>query len=92
MKKLFKQLFERYQMHYSDLRWLTKQLDVEKKNLATLIERTRLANLKYENGAASYLEVLDAEREQFTAEQTVVQTRRALLAGTVKLICSFRWW
>jgi len=29
--------------------------------------------------------VLDAEREQFTAEQTVVQTRRALLAGTVNL-------
>lgn len=69
----------------SDLRWLAKQLDVEKKNLATLIERTRLANLRYESGAASYLEVLDAEREQFTAEQTVVQTRRALLASSVNL-------
>lgn len=69
----------------SDLRWLAKQLEVEKQNLATLIERTRLANLKYESGAASYLEVLDAEREQFTAEQTVVQTRRALLAGSINL-------
>lgn len=69
----------------SDLRWLAKQLDIEKKNLATLVERTRLANLRYESGAASYLEVLDAEREQFTAEQTVVQTRRALLASSVNL-------
>ena len=45
----------------------------------------RLAQLRYQNGASSFLEVLDAERDQFAAEQSLVQTRRALLASTVSL-------
>ena len=53
--------------------------------VATQNERVRLAQLRYQNGASSFLEVLDAERDQFAAEQALVQTRRALLASTVSL-------
>jgi outer membrane protein, multidrug efflux system len=69
----------------ADRRWLTRQVAVQQAILATQIERTRLANLRYQSGAASYLEVLDAERERFAAEQALVQIRRALLASAVNL-------
>ena len=37
--------------------------------------RTRLAELRYSNGVASYLDVLDAQRSLFAAQQAVVQTQ-----------------
>lgn len=37
--------------------------------------RARLADLRYRNGAASYLDVLDAQRALFTARQAVVQVQ-----------------
>lgn len=69
----------------ADRRWIARQVDVQQATVATQIERTRLAHLRYQSGAASYLEVLDAERDRFAAEQALVQTRRALLASTVNL-------
>ena len=48
-------------------------------------ERTRLARLQYDNGLTSFLDVLDAERELFTAEQLAVQARGALLQTSVEL-------
>lgn len=37
--------------------------------------RSRLADLRYRNGAASYLDVLDAQRSLFAARQAVVQVQ-----------------
>jgi outer membrane protein, multidrug efflux system len=37
--------------------------------------RTRLAQLRYDNGVASYLDVLDAQRSLFAAQQSVVQVQ-----------------
>jgi multidrug efflux system outer membrane protein len=65
--------------------WLTRQVAAQQATLAAQTERTRLAGLRYQNGAAPYLEVLDAERDRFMAEQALVQLRRALLAGNVNL-------
>ncbi|MGQ9685445.1 MAG: TolC family protein, partial [Thiobacillaceae bacterium] len=48
-------------------------------------ERLRLAEARYRAGLTSHLEVLDAQRDLYAAEQAVVQTRRALLANTVRL-------
>ncbi|MBI4996215.1 MAG: efflux transporter outer membrane subunit [Rhodocyclales bacterium] len=48
-------------------------------------ERRRIADARYEAGISSYLEVLDAQRESFTAQQSVVATRRALLATAAQL-------
>src|SRR5690606_1538789 len=50
-------------------------------------QRTRLAlaQQRYDNGVASYLEVLDAQRELFTAEQGLVQVRQARLTNAVDL-------
>lgn len=69
----------------ADRRWLARQVSIQRAIVATQTERTRLAQLRYQSGAASYLEVLDAERDRFAAEQLLVQTRRALLASSISL-------
>ncbi|WP_339650886.1 efflux transporter outer membrane subunit [Halopseudomonas pelagia] len=65
--------------------WLTKQLAIQQINLDTQSERARLAQLRYDNGSAAYLEVLDAQRELLGAEQQLIQARRALLSSQVAL-------
>ena len=69
----------------ADRRWLARQVEVQRASLLTHTERTRLAQLRYQSGSASYLEVLDAERDRFISEQALVQTRRTLLASAVNL-------
>ncbi|QQG66981.1 efflux transporter outer membrane subunit [Desulfobulbus oligotrophicus] len=64
---------------------LREQLDVQLISRAAQTERARLAQLRYDNGSATYLEVLDAERSLLDAEQQVVQTRRALLSNQVTM-------
>jgi len=48
-------------------------------------ERARLAQLRFDNGRSAYLEVLDAQRDLFDAEQALVQLRRAELGSIVAL-------
>lgn len=69
----------------AERRWLTEQVIDQQATLAAQSERASLAGLRYQNGAAPYLEVLDAERDRFAAEQALVQVRRALLSSIVNL-------
>ncbi len=48
-------------------------------------EVLRVAHNRYANGYASYLEELDAQRNAFSAENTVLQLRASLLAAHVDL-------
>ncbi len=66
-------------------RWLADQAGALAATLALQGERARLARLRYEHGSAAYLEVLDAERERFGAEQQLVQLRRQQLSAQVAL-------
>ncbi len=65
--------------------WLIEQLAIAQTAQAVQTERARLSQLRYDNGAAAFLEVLDAGRELLSAEQQVVQIRRALLTSRVSL-------
>lgn len=47
--------------------------------------RLRLADLRYRNGVASYLDLLDAQRSLFAARQAVLLTRLAQLQNQVVL-------
>jgi multidrug efflux system outer membrane protein len=64
---------------------LAEQVRVQQEARAAQAERARLAKLRYDNGAAAFLEVLDAQRDLLSAEQQLVQTRRALLSARVGL-------
>ena len=48
-------------------------------------DRFRLADLRYRNGIASYLDLLDAQRSLFATEQALAQTRLAQRANEVQL-------
>jgi len=65
--------------------WLTEQVRIAQATLAAQSERARLSQLRYDNGSVPYFEVLDAQRDLLTAEQQLVQTRRALLSSRVSL-------
>jgi len=65
--------------------WLAGQRATLQATEALLTERARLARLRYDSGAARYLEVLDAERDLLATAQQSVQVRRAQLAADVAL-------
>ena len=64
-------------------------LDEQVRAQATVVEaeavRFRLARLRYDNGIASYLDLLDAQRSLFAAQQGLVQVRLARLQNQVQL-------
>lgn len=66
-------------------RQLARQIEITRTVYDTLRERTRLAQLRFDNGRSAYLEVLDAQRDLFETEQALVQLRRAHLASSVAL-------
>lgn len=47
--------------------------------------RFKLSDMRYQNGVSSYLDLLDAQRSLFAAQQAVVQTRLAQLQSQVIL-------
>ncbi len=65
--------------------WLGEDLAAQRRTVAAQAERARLAQLRYDNGSAAYLEVLDAQRDLLTSRQQLVQVRRALLSSQVAL-------
>lgn len=65
--------------------WLGEQLNVQQQAYQAQSERARLARLRYDNGSAAYLEVLDAERDLLVAGQQLVQARSALLSSQIGL-------
>ncbi len=62
-----------------------EQLDAQRSVTEAQAERLRLAELRFGSGVASSLEVLDAQRELFNAEQSLVQTRLLRLTNAVDL-------
>ncbi|MDR3436730.1 efflux transporter outer membrane subunit [Telmatospirillum sp.] len=66
-------------------RWLGQQVEAERRTLKALGARAHLSDLRYLNGAANYLEVLDAQRDLFATEQALVETERARLSSEVNL-------
>ena len=64
---------------------LAEQLQAQQSAEKSQQERLRLADARYKAGISSYLEVLDAQRELFSAQQGTVQTRSAQLAAAAQL-------
>lgn len=64
---------------------INEQIDAQRRVLEAQAERLRLAELRYQGGVASSLDVLDAQRELFSAEQSLVQTRLLRLTNAVDL-------
>jgi multidrug efflux system outer membrane protein len=64
---------------------LGEQLRAQQAQADAEAARFNLSDLRYRNGVASYLDLLDAQRALFTARQAVVQTRLLQLQNQVTL-------
>jgi NodT family efflux transporter outer membrane factor (OMF) lipoprotein len=64
---------------------LADQLQAQRAVTAAESARLKLSDLRYTNGVASYLDLLDAQRSLFAAQQALVQTRLAQLQSQVGL-------
>lgn len=64
---------------------LTEQLEAQRKQAEAESIRFKLADLRYQNGVASYLDLLDAQRSLFSTQQGVVQVRLSQLQNQVSL-------
>ena len=64
---------------------LEEQAQAQQQQAQSEAARLNLADLRYRNGVASYLDLLDAQRSLFTTQQTVVQVRLAQLQNQVLL-------
>lgn len=66
-------------------RYLAEQVSAQER--ATVAQRriAELAQTRYREGVVSYLEVLDAERNLFAAEQALLQVRRVQAANLISL-------
>jgi multidrug efflux system outer membrane protein len=62
---------------------LEEQVEAQRLVRVAQLDRLNLAEQRFTNGVSSSLEVLDAERELFTAEQTLVQTRLQRLTNAI---------
>jgi multidrug efflux system outer membrane protein len=63
----------------------TEQREQQALLVKALAESSRLSNLRYEGGLDTYLQVLDAQRNQFQGELVMAQLRREELISIVQL-------
>jgi multidrug efflux system outer membrane protein len=64
---------------------LAEQLAAQQANAEAQKHLLRLVDARYQAGIVSHLEVLDAQREDFAAEQGAIQVRRAWLSAATQL-------
>lgn len=65
--------------------YLAEQIATLERARTAQVEIARIARARYREGVADYLEVLDAERNLFSAEQQLLATRRAWLQNRATL-------
>lgn len=64
---------------------IDEQIEAQTRVLEAQRERLKLAEQRYQGGVASSLEVIDAQRELFSAEQALVQARLLRLTNAVDM-------
>jgi multidrug efflux system outer membrane protein len=64
---------------------LDEEIDAQRASQEAQAERLKLADLRYKSGIASSLDVLDAQRELFLAQQLLVQARLLRLTNAIDL-------
>lgn len=64
---------------------LDSQIEAQRLTVEAQADRARLSELRYRNGIAGSLEVLDAQRELFAAQQSLIQARQLRFTNAVDL-------
>lgn len=66
-------------------KFLAEQVSSQERGTQAQRQLAELAHLRYNEGVAAYIEVLDAERNLFSAEQALLQVRSAEVSNLVTL-------
>ncbi|MFT3965369.1 MAG: TolC family protein [Sphingobium sp.] len=66
-------------------RCLDEQIVAQERTVVAQLRLARTARQRYDNGIAIYLEVLDAERNLFAAQQQLLQLRATVLQNSISL-------
>ena len=65
--------------------YLATQLEAQDANAKSQADRLKLVEARYNAGVSSHLELLDAQREQFAAQQSALAVRRLQLSTAASL-------
>ncbi|MCP9221259.1 efflux transporter outer membrane subunit [Erythrobacter sp. LQ02-29] len=65
--------------------YIARQVAVQEQAVRAQEDTARIARLRYREGVTDYLQVLDAERNLFSARQQLLMTRRAYLQNQANL-------
>jgi multidrug efflux system outer membrane protein len=84
-QKVIQQAFREVDDALIDQTKSREQLGIQKQQVEALRSYARLAELRYDNGYTSYLEVLDAQRSLFQGELLYAQTQGTLFRALVNL-------
>ncbi|MBK9019510.1 MAG: efflux transporter outer membrane subunit [Sulfuritalea sp.] len=79
-EKVLQQAFREIADLLAARKQLGEQLQAQEAGLAAQDQRLKIVNARYKAGVSSHLELLDAQREQFAAQQSALAVRRQLLA------------
>lgn len=66
-------------------RTLADQLAAQERSYQAESDRLRLVQMRYDNGIASSLDLLDAQRSSYASRQTLVQTRLLMMNNRIDL-------
>lgn len=83
-EKAIQQAFAEVADVLSDQAYLAEQFAAQERLVARQTERLRLAEARYNAGLIGFLDVLDAQREQYGAQQTLIEVKRLRLAASAQ--------
>lgn len=83
-EKSIQQAFAEAANVLSDQSYLSQQYAAQARLASRQDERLKLAQARYDAGLIGYLDVLDAQREQYAAQQTLIEVKRARLAAAAQ--------
>ncbi|MDP2825865.1 MAG: efflux transporter outer membrane subunit [Sulfuritalea sp.] len=79
-EKLIQQAFREIADLLAARSQLVEQLQAQEANVGAQSQRLTIVDARYKAGVSSHLELLDAQREHFAAQQSALAARRQLLA------------
>jgi multidrug efflux system outer membrane protein len=79
-EKVIQQAFREIADLLDARRQLAEQLQAQDANVDAQSRRLTIVDARYKAGVSSHLELLDAQREQFAAQQSALVVRRQLLS------------
>jgi multidrug efflux system outer membrane protein len=84
-KQTIQNAFRDVENALSDRKKYGEQMEIQGRQVAATTDYAYLARLRYENGYTSYIEVLDAERNLFSAQLNYAQTKGNLFSALINV-------